>query len=103
MDDQAIEGLLNRLDERTKRMDRYLTERLERTEAALPVLHQRIDKNRDAIDTLKDSDRFQAGVRDGEDSERRSGESLRRWGLSTVLSVIGIVAAIVLGIIGLFR
>jgi hypothetical protein len=101
MTDQEIEGLLNRLDERTARMDRYTTERLDRMEAVLPVLHLRIDKNRDSIDSLRGSRQFLKGAREGEASSRRSGESSRRWAWSTVLEVIGILVAIVLGALAL--
>lgn len=91
MNDKQIEGLLQRLDERTERMDRYTTQRLERVENELPVLHRRIEKNRDGLAKLSTA----VGSAGSAASSSRS-----TW--RTVLEVVALAAAITLGILGIF-
>lgn len=91
MTDLEIEGLLQRLDERTKRMDQYLTERVQRLEAEQQTLHKRIDKNRDRLEKVK-----------GKVGAASSADSSRSSALRVVLEIVALLAAITLGIIGIF-
>lgn len=92
MNDKEIEGLLQRLDERTERMDRYTSERLTRLEGELPTLHRRIEKNRDGLEKVK---RAQGAA--------GSAASSRSSAWRVVLEVVALAAAITLGIIGIFN
>jgi len=90
MNDKEIEGLLQRLDERTERMDRYTSERLTKVESEVPVLHARIEKNRDGLEKVKRA----VGSAGSAASSSRS-----TW--RTVLEIVGIVVAITLGVLAL--
>lgn len=90
MNDKEIEGLLQRLDERTERMDRYTTQRLEKVENELPVLHRRIEKNRDEIGVVKSSVKAAGSA---------ASSSRSTW--RTVLEILVLAAAITFGILGM--
>lgn len=92
MNDRDIESLLVRVDERTKRMDQYLTERVQRLEREQQTLHKRIDKNRDELGEVK-----------GKVDAASSVDSSRSSALRLVLEIIALAVAIGLGLWGALK